>query len=86
MAAEAPDTTYSLATAEKPGDITSFLVPLSNFPQNFFPRSLPADFLSRLAGQNSVTFPSQCVWCWGMAWQDSSGSVSHKAAVIRRLD
>lgn len=32
-------TPHSLATAEKPGDITSFLVPPSDFPQTSFPEA-----------------------------------------------
>ena len=77
-----PDTTYSLATAEKPDEITSFLVLPSNLPRNFFPRSLRQTSFPILLVR-ILTFLSQRVWCWGTAWQGSSGS--GEAAAIRRL-
>lgn len=72
MAAAAPNITYSCTTAEKPEEIASLLVFLSNFQKHFFPRSPPADFLMCLPGQNRATSPSPDVRNLGAASQGSS--------------
>lgn len=72
------------ATAEKPGDITSFLVPLSNFPK-LLSQKLPSRLPSCLAGQEfcHISLYSVSVLGNGLAgqfWLSLSQGCSHPKA------
>lgn len=71
--------TSHMCQAENPNENIPFLT-----SKRTSPKSLPVDFYSSLRGQNRLTFLSWCVQNLGVAWQGSSGLVSHKATATQR--